>query len=125
MLPVGLSPTTAWLLSRDLFEKTGVKPSQVGILVVNCSLFVPTPSWCAHIMNTFKMSSDTLSFNLGGMGCSGECGCRCRCRDGVVQGWRGRVCSDISAQALDALSNILGAGPHITAHVQILQTLAA
>lgn len=55
---------------RDLFEKTGVKPSQVGILVVNCSLFVPTPSWCAHIMNHFKMSGNTLSFNLGGMGCS-------------------------------------------------------
>lgn len=56
---------------RELFDKTGVKPSQVGILVVNCSLFVPTPSWCAHIMNTFKMSSNVLSFNLGGMGCSG------------------------------------------------------
>lgn len=57
---------------RNLFDKTGVKPSQVGILVVNCSLHNPTPSWCAHIMNHFKMGSDVLSFNLGGMGCSGE-----------------------------------------------------
>jgi len=73
MLPYRVSPASAWLLSRDLFEKTGVKPSQVGILVVNCSLFVPTPSWCAHIMNHFKMSGNTLSFNLGGMGCSGVC----------------------------------------------------
>jgi hypothetical protein len=57
---------------RDLFAKTGVKPSQIGVLIVNCSLFVPTPSWCAHIMNHFKMGSNVLSFNLGGMGCSGE-----------------------------------------------------
>jgi 3-ketoacyl-CoA synthase len=57
---------------RELFEKTGVKPSQIGIVIVNCSLFVPTPSWCAHIQHSFKMRSDVLSFNLGGMGCSGE-----------------------------------------------------
>jgi 3-ketoacyl-CoA synthase len=49
-----------------------VKPSQIGIVIVNCSLFVPTPSWCAHIQHSFKMRSDVLSFNLGGMGCSGE-----------------------------------------------------
>lgn len=56
---------------RDLFTKTGVAPSQVGVLVVNCSLFSPTPSLAAHIMNHFKMASSVLSFNLGGMGCSG------------------------------------------------------
>ncbi|KAF6266311.1 FAE1/Type III polyketide synthase-like protein-domain-containing protein [Scenedesmus sp. NREL 46B-D3] len=54
----------------DLLEKTGVKPSQVGILVVNCSLFCPTPSLCAHIMNHFKMGKSTITYNLGGMGCS-------------------------------------------------------
>jgi predicted naringenin-chalcone synthase len=56
----------------DLLEKTGIKPSQVGILVVNCSLFCPTPSLCAHIMNHFKMDRNTITYNLGGMGCSGE-----------------------------------------------------
>lgn len=60
-------------LPSELFEKTGIKPSQIGILVVNCSLFVPTPSWCAHVMNHFKMGGNVLSFNLGGMGCSGKC----------------------------------------------------
>lgn len=40
------------------------------MLVVNCSLFCPTPSLAALIMNAFKMPSSTLSFNLGGMGCS-------------------------------------------------------
>lgn len=49
-----------------------MKPSQIGIVIVNCSLFVPTPSWCAHIQHSFKMRSNVLSFNLGGMGCSGE-----------------------------------------------------
>ncbi len=45
---------------------------QVGILVVNCSLFCPTPSLASCVMRAFKMRSDTVSYNLGGMGCSGE-----------------------------------------------------
>jgi hypothetical protein len=43
----------------------------VGILVVNCSLFNPTPSLSAAVMNHFKMGSNTINYNLGGMGCSG------------------------------------------------------
>ncbi|RZC81117.1 hypothetical protein C5167_043682 [Papaver somniferum] len=53
-----------------LFEKTGVHPSQVGILIVNCSLFCPTPSLSSMIVNHYKMRTDIKSFNLGGMGCS-------------------------------------------------------
>jgi predicted naringenin-chalcone synthase len=59
-------------ICSDLLEKTGIKPSHVGILVVNCSLFCPTPSLCAHIMNHFKMDKNTITYNLGGMGCSGK-----------------------------------------------------
>ena len=44
--------------------------AQIDILVVNCSLFNPTPSLSAMIINHFKMKSNIVSYNLGGMGCS-------------------------------------------------------
>lgn len=49
-----------------------LRPSgaQIDILIVNCSLFNPTPSLTAMIVNHFKMRSDVNSYNLGGMGCS-------------------------------------------------------
>ncbi|KAK8529925.1 hypothetical protein V6N13_102814 [Hibiscus sabdariffa] len=53
-----------------LFANTNVKPRDVGILVVNCSLFNPTPSLSAMIINKYKMRGNIRSFNLGGMGCS-------------------------------------------------------
>ena len=43
---------------------------QVDILIVNCSLFNPTPSLAAMIINHFKMRSNIISYNLSGMGCS-------------------------------------------------------
>jgi 3-ketoacyl-CoA synthase len=55
---------------RDLLNRTGLHPRQVDVLVVNCSLFNPTPSLSAMIINHFKMRSDIESYNLGGMGCS-------------------------------------------------------
>ncbi|XP_034683710.1 3-ketoacyl-CoA synthase 10 [Vitis riparia] len=54
----------------ELFEKTRVRPKDVGVLVVNCSIFNPTPSLSAMIINHYKMRGNILSFNLGGMGCS-------------------------------------------------------
>ncbi|CAK9154106.1 unnamed protein product [Ilex paraguariensis] len=54
----------------ELFEKTRLRPKDVGILVVNCSIFNPTPSLSAMIINHYKMRGNILSFNLGGMGCS-------------------------------------------------------
>ena len=54
----------------DLFAKTGIRPKDVGILIVNCSLFNPTPSLTAMIVNHYKMRSDVVSYNLSGMGCS-------------------------------------------------------
>lgn len=32
---------------RDALDKCGLQPSQIGILVVNCALFNPTPSLAA------------------------------------------------------------------------------
>ena len=54
----------------DLFEKTKVKPKDIGILIVNCSLFNPTPSLSAMVINHYKLRGNILSYNLGGMGCS-------------------------------------------------------
>ncbi|CAN6890194.1 unnamed protein product, partial [Brassica oleracea] len=53
-----------------VLEKTGVKPKEIGILVVNCSLFNPTPSLSAMIVNKYKLRENILTYNLGGMGCS-------------------------------------------------------
>jgi 3-ketoacyl-CoA synthase len=51
-------------------NKTGVQPRQIGIVITNSSLFNPTPSLSATIMNHFKMPHTTFNYNLGGMGCS-------------------------------------------------------
>ncbi|XP_006353644.1 3-ketoacyl-CoA synthase 11-like [Solanum tuberosum] len=54
----------------ELLAKTGIKPKDIGILVVNCSLFNPTPSLSAMIVNHYKLRGNIVSYNLGGMGCS-------------------------------------------------------
>nr|GLL36275.1 3-ketoacyl-CoA synthase 1 [Ipomoea trifida]GME03919.1 3-ketoacyl-CoA synthase 1 [Ipomoea batatas] len=54
----------------SLFLKTGVRPEEIGILIVNCSLFNPTPSLSSMIVNHYKLRENIRSYNLGGMGCS-------------------------------------------------------
>ncbi|MED6219539.1 Protein Nef [Stylosanthes scabra] len=54
----------------NLFANTKIKPKDIGVLVVNCSLFNPTPSLSAMIVNKYKLRGNIISFNLGGMGCS-------------------------------------------------------
>lgn len=53
-----------------LFNKTGIQPKDIGVLVVNCSLFNPTPSLSDMIVNKYKLHGSIRSYNLGGMGCS-------------------------------------------------------
>ncbi len=55
---------------RDLLTKTNTDPKDIDILVINCSLFSPTPSLCSMVVNEFNMRSDISSYNLSGMGCS-------------------------------------------------------
>lgn len=55
---------------EDVLRKTGIKPKQIGILALNCSLFNPTPSLTAMVINHFKLRSNIISYNLSGMGCS-------------------------------------------------------
>ncbi|KFK39995.1 hypothetical protein AALP_AA3G316500 [Arabis alpina] len=54
----------------NLFRNTGVKPGEIGILVVNSSTFNPTPSLASMIVNKYKLRDNIKSLNLGGMGCS-------------------------------------------------------
>ncbi|XP_019432475.1 PREDICTED: 3-ketoacyl-CoA synthase 6-like [Lupinus angustifolius] len=53
-----------------LFNQTSLKPSDIDILIINCSLFCPTPSLSAMVINKYKLRSNIKSFNLSGMGCS-------------------------------------------------------
>lgn len=62
--------TTIFAIMDSLFEKTGLRPNDVDILVVNSCIYCPTPSLSAMIVNKYKMRSNIKSFNLGGMGCS-------------------------------------------------------
>ena len=41
---------------RELLDEKGLKPKDVDMVVVNCSLFNPTPSLAAMIINHFKVS---------------------------------------------------------------------
>jgi len=51
-------------------KKARVHPKEIDVLVINCSLFSPTPSLCAMVASKFQMRSDICTYNLSGMGCS-------------------------------------------------------
>ena len=68
---------------RDLFEKTGIAPTDIDAVFTSCSCFAPTPSMAAMIVN-----GEFLFYFLcvgGGGGKTGRCWCRrcccsCCCR---------------------------------------------
>jgi len=55
---------------QELLDKTGVCADQINFVITNSSLFNPTPSLSAMVVNHFKMSKRTIGYSLGGMGCS-------------------------------------------------------
>ncbi|CAN6214317.1 unnamed protein product [Urochloa humidicola] len=54
----------------DLLRKTCISPAAIDILIVNCSLFCPAPSYSDMIINRYKLRSDIRSVHISGMGCS-------------------------------------------------------
>jgi len=55
---------------ESVLKKTKTNPKDIDVLVINCSLFSPTPSLCSMVINHFGLRSDVSSYNLSGMGCS-------------------------------------------------------
>ena len=54
----------------DLLAKTCINPHAIDILIVNCSIFSPTPSLADMIIRRYKLRGDIHSLQLSGMGCS-------------------------------------------------------
>ncbi|CAK9264599.1 unnamed protein product [Sphagnum jensenii] len=65
----------------QIFATGIVKPEDVGILVVTCSLFCPVPSLSSRVVNRYKLREDIEAYSLGGMGCSSGVLSISLCRD--------------------------------------------
>jgi 3-ketoacyl-CoA synthase len=55
---------------EKLLAATRVKAVDVDFIIVNCSLFCPTPSLPQAVARKFNFRPDVRTYNLGGMGCS-------------------------------------------------------
>lgn len=55
---------------EQALRRANCAPKDIDFLIINCSLFSPTPSLCAMVLNHFKMRSDVGTYNLSGMGCA-------------------------------------------------------
>jgi len=66
----GEAEAVVFPIVQEVLDKCKLAPRDIDFLVVNCSLFVPTPSLCAMICSKFGFKEDIRSYNLGGMGCS-------------------------------------------------------
>ena len=64
------SETVICNVVHNCLKRTGILAPEVDILIINCSLFSPTPSLCAMVMNRFNMRGNVMAYNISGMGCS-------------------------------------------------------
>jgi predicted naringenin-chalcone synthase len=55
---------------EQALARSKVHAREIDVLIINCSLFSPTPSLCAMVLSHFGMRSDVLTYNLSGMGCA-------------------------------------------------------
>ncbi|CAL5229302.1 g12601 [Coccomyxa viridis] len=55
---------------QHVLDRTGLRPSQIDGLIVNCTAFNPTPSLSAAVVKHFKFKSSIRTVNLSGMGCA-------------------------------------------------------
>ncbi|KAL2470364.1 putative 3-ketoacyl-CoA synthase 20 [Abeliophyllum distichum] len=62
--------TVIFTVVKEVLETNNINPKAIDILIINSSMFSPTPSLSAMIINKFRMRSNIMSFNLSGMGCS-------------------------------------------------------
>ncbi|EMS17605.1 3-ketoacyl-CoA synthase, putative [Entamoeba histolytica HM-3:IMSS] len=59
------------LACDQLFAQTGIDPTKdIDIVITNCSLFNPTPSMSAMLINMYKLKTTVKNYTLSGMGCS-------------------------------------------------------
>ncbi|KAI5072794.1 hypothetical protein GOP47_0012900 [Adiantum capillus-veneris] len=56
--------------AKRLLQQVGIEAREIDIVVINCSLFNPTPSLSAFLVHALSMRSNVKTFNLAGMGCS-------------------------------------------------------
>uniref|UniRef100_A0A8I6Z741 3-ketoacyl-CoA synthase n=1 Tax=Hordeum vulgare subsp. vulgare TaxID=112509 RepID=A0A8I6Z741_HORVV len=54
----------------ELLAKTRVRPIDIGVVIVNSSLYSPSPSLTSLIVNRYVLRNDVVTHNLSGMGCS-------------------------------------------------------
>jgi 3-ketoacyl-CoA synthase len=54
----------------DVFARTSVRPEEIDVVVVNCSIFAPTPVFTDMVVSRYKLRDDVRTVNLSGMGCS-------------------------------------------------------
>ncbi|GIL61963.1 hypothetical protein Vafri_16212 [Volvox africanus] len=85
---------------EGLFNKTGLNPADIDIVVTTCSIFCPTPSMASMVVNAFGLRRDIQSYHLGGMGCA----------NGVV--------------AVNVVADLLAAHPNSNALFVTTETLA-
>ena len=84
-----------------LFASTApsIGPRDVDVLIVNCSLFVPTPSLSSLLVNRYRMRHDVQSYQLGGMGCSAGVIALHLARD-LLQVYRSARCLVVSTEII-------------------------
>ncbi|KAJ1257411.1 hypothetical protein BS78_K058000 [Paspalum vaginatum] len=54
----------------DMFARTTVRPEEIDVVIVNCSIFTPTPVLADMVVSRYELRDDVRSLNLSGMGCS-------------------------------------------------------